>query len=58
VVLSGATPREVRVEDLVGEVADRVADGERLKSAAAEVATAAGVSKKDLYDAVLAARSR
>jgi 16S rRNA (cytidine1402-2'-O)-methyltransferase len=58
VVLSGATPREVRVEDLVGEVADRVADGERLKSAAAEVATAAGVSKKELYDAVLAARSR
>lgn len=56
VVLAGASPREVSVGDLVGEVADRVAAGERLKVAAAEVATAAGVSKKELYDAVLAAR--
>ncbi|MEA5358704.1 16S rRNA (cytidine(1402)-2'-O)-methyltransferase [Amycolatopsis sp., V23-08] len=56
VVLSGAEPRSVSVADLVGEVADRVASGERLKSAAAEVAEAGGVSKKELYDAVLAAR--
>ncbi|WP_040405872.1 16S rRNA (cytidine(1402)-2'-O)-methyltransferase [Amycolatopsis nigrescens] len=56
VVLAPAPPRSVRVADLVGEVADRVAAGERLKSAAAEVATATGVSKKELYDAVLAAR--
>jgi len=56
VVLSGAAPRAVSVADLVSEVADRVAAGERLKSAAAEVAEAAGVSKKELYDAVLAAR--
>ncbi|QKV78094.1 16S rRNA (cytidine(1402)-2'-O)-methyltransferase [Amycolatopsis sp. Hca4] len=56
VVLSGAEPRSVSVADLVGEVSDRVAAGERLKSAAAEVAEAAGVSKKELYDAVLAAR--
>ncbi|MGW4061190.1 16S rRNA (cytidine(1402)-2'-O)-methyltransferase [Amycolatopsis sp. NPDC004747] len=56
VVLAGAAPRAVSVADLVGEVADRVAAGERLKSAAAEVAEAAGVSKKELYDAVLAAR--
>jgi len=40
----------------VSEVSDRVASGERLKSAAAEVAEAAGVSKKELYDAVLASR--
>jgi 16S rRNA (cytidine1402-2'-O)-methyltransferase len=56
VVLSGAEPRAVSVADLVAEVADRVASGERLKSAAAEVAEATGVSKKELYDAVLAAR--
>ncbi|WP_329056726.1 16S rRNA (cytidine(1402)-2'-O)-methyltransferase [Amycolatopsis sp. NBC_01488] len=57
VVLSGAEPREVAVADLVGEVQSRVDAGERLKSAAAEVAEAAGVSKKELYDAVLAART-
>jgi len=56
VVLSGASPREVSVADLVAEVSARVAAGERLKSAAAEVAEAAGVSKKELYDAVLVAR--
>ncbi|MEU8639947.1 16S rRNA (cytidine(1402)-2'-O)-methyltransferase [Amycolatopsis sp. NPDC048633] len=56
VVLSGAEPRSVSVADLVGEVSERVASGERLKSAAAEVAEAAGVSKKELYDAVLASR--
>ncbi|MDX3190371.1 16S rRNA (cytidine(1402)-2'-O)-methyltransferase [Streptomyces sp. MN03-5084-2B] len=56
VVLAGAEPRSVSVADLVSEVSDRVASGERLKSAAAEVAEAAGVSKKELYDAVLASR--
>ncbi|PXY21292.1 16S rRNA (cytidine(1402)-2'-O)-methyltransferase [Prauserella muralis] len=56
VVLAGAAPREVSIADLVDEVAERVAAGERLKAAAGEVATAAGVSKKELYDAVLAAR--
>ncbi|MEC3976009.1 16S rRNA (cytidine(1402)-2'-O)-methyltransferase [Amycolatopsis sp. H20-H5] len=56
VVLSGAPPRDVSVADLVGEVSERVAAGERLKSAAAEVAEATGVSKKELYDAVLASR--
>ncbi|MFF1611907.1 16S rRNA (cytidine(1402)-2'-O)-methyltransferase [Amycolatopsis sp. NPDC058278] len=56
VVLSGAEPRAVSVVDLVDEVAARVAAGERLKSAAAEVAEATGVSKKELYDAVLASR--
>ncbi|MFJ9781004.1 16S rRNA (cytidine(1402)-2'-O)-methyltransferase [Amycolatopsis sp. NPDC101161] len=56
VVLAGAEPRSVSVADLVGEVTSRVEAGERLKSAAAEVAEAAGVSKKELYDAVLASR--
>ncbi|MER7857916.1 16S rRNA (cytidine(1402)-2'-O)-methyltransferase [Amycolatopsis japonica] len=58
VVLAGAPPRAVSVENLVSEVSSRVSAGERLKSAAAEVAEAAGVSKKELYDAVLASRKR
>lgn len=56
VVLEGAPPVEVKVEDLVAEVVERVDAGERLKTVAADVAGAAGVSKKELYDAVLAAR--
>lgn len=56
VVLSGAIPRAVRIEDLLADVRARVDAGERLKAVAAEVAEASGVSKKDLYDAVLAAR--
>ncbi|OZM73510.1 16S rRNA (cytidine(1402)-2'-O)-methyltransferase [Amycolatopsis antarctica] len=56
VVLDGAAPPEVRVADLVAEVRSRADAGERLKSAAAEVAEATGVSKKELYDAVLLAR--
>lgn len=56
VVLSGAVAREVRVEELVDEVRERVGAGERLKAVAADVAGSRGVSKKDLYDAVLAAR--
>lgn len=56
VVLAGAEPRAVSVDDLVAEVRERVSAGERMKSAAADVATAAGVSKKELYDAVLLAR--
>ncbi|WP_037357115.1 16S rRNA (cytidine(1402)-2'-O)-methyltransferase [Amycolatopsis orientalis] len=56
VVLEGATPRQVSVSDLVPEVAERVASGERLKTVAAEVAGAAGVSTKELYAAVLSAR--
>ncbi|OLT49262.1 16S rRNA (cytidine(1402)-2'-O)-methyltransferase [Saccharomonospora sp. CUA-673] len=57
VVLAGAAPRAVRVEDLVADVAGRVEAGERLKAVAAEVAERTGVSKKELYDAVVAARN-
>jgi 16S rRNA (cytidine1402-2'-O)-methyltransferase len=58
VVLSGAPPRAVSVADLVSEVTERVAAGERLKLVAAEVAEATGVSKKELYDAVLTSRKQ
>jgi 16S rRNA (cytidine1402-2'-O)-methyltransferase len=56
VVLEGARPTEVSVEDLIPEVLERVESGERLKAVAADVAGEAGVSKKELYDAVVAAR--
>jgi 16S rRNA (cytidine1402-2'-O)-methyltransferase len=57
VVLSGAQPRpEADMNQLVEQVGELVADGTRLKDAAGEIATAAGVSRKQLYDAVLAAR--
>ena len=46
------------VPELVSQVEQRAADGLRLKDAVAEVAGAHGVSKRELYDAVLAARSR
>jgi 16S rRNA (cytidine1402-2'-O)-methyltransferase len=45
------------VESLVDAVAERVADGERLKDAVAAVAEGAGVAKRELYAAALAARA-
>jgi 16S rRNA (cytidine1402-2'-O)-methyltransferase len=57
VVLAGAAPREApTVESLVDVVQERVADGERLKDAVAAVAEAAGVKKRELYAATVAAR--
>ncbi|WP_298175812.1 16S rRNA (cytidine(1402)-2'-O)-methyltransferase [Saccharomonospora sp.] len=56
VVLEGAKPRSADLPRLVAEVRARVEAGERLKSASAEVAQAAGVSRKQLYDAVLRER--
>jgi 16S rRNA (cytidine1402-2'-O)-methyltransferase len=57
VVLAGAEPAAAPpVGSLVDAVAERVADGERLKDAVATVAAAAGVPKRDLYNAALAAR--
>jgi 16S rRNA (cytidine1402-2'-O)-methyltransferase len=57
-VLAGAAATAPSVESLVGAVEERVADGERLKDAVAAVATAAGVAKRDLYAAALAASGR
>jgi 16S rRNA (cytidine1402-2'-O)-methyltransferase len=57
VVLAGAAPAAPPdVGSLVGAVHQRVADGERLKDAAAAVATAAGVPKRELYNAALPGR--
>ncbi|HEY0451347.1 16S rRNA (cytidine(1402)-2'-O)-methyltransferase [Actinophytocola sp.] len=57
VVLAGAEPGEAPdLVTLVDRVDALVAAGARLKDAASEVAAAAGTSRKQLYDAVLAAR--
>ncbi|GAA1731749.1 16S rRNA (cytidine(1402)-2'-O)-methyltransferase [Isoptericola hypogeus] len=57
VVVGGAPAAAApSAEDLVAEVLARVEAGERLKAAVADVATTAGVPKRDLYAAALAAR--
>ncbi len=56
VVVAGAPARVVSEEDAVGQVLQLVADGIRLKEAAAEVAGQTGLSSRDLYQAALAAR--
>jgi 16S rRNA (cytidine1402-2'-O)-methyltransferase len=58
VVVGGAEPVSVAEPgDLVAEVQRLVDGGERLKDATATVAAAHDVSRRELYDAVLAARS-
>jgi 16S rRNA (cytidine1402-2'-O)-methyltransferase len=57
VVVAPAPPAEVTdVGELTGDVEQRVSDGVRLKDAVAEIAAVYDVSKKALYDAVVAAR--
>lgn len=56
VVLEGAQPKSADPTDLVDEVEALTADGIRLKDACAQIAGANGVSRNELYDAVLVAR--
>ncbi|GAB16559.1 hypothetical protein GOEFS_006_00120 [Gordonia effusa NBRC 100432] len=56
VVLAPAVAVEADPADLVSDVEALVAEGLRLKDACGQVATAAGVSRRELYEAVLAAR--
>ena len=56
VVVAGATSTGATPEDVLPEVVDRVAAGERLKDVCADVAERTGLSKKALYDAAVAAR--
>lgn len=51
VVVGPAAPVATDIPSLVAQVRARVEEGERLKTVVAEVAAAAGVSKKALYDA-------
>lgn len=57
VVVAGAPARAADVPAAVDEVLARVAAGERLKDAAADVAGAVGVGRRELYEAALAARA-
>jgi len=58
VVVAGAAPRRVDLGTAVQEVLLMTATGERLKDAAASVAEATGLSKRELYQAALAERAR
>lgn len=55
-VVEGAPARSGDLPSAIAEVAARVAAGERLKDAAAEVAAATGLGTRELYEAALAAR--
>ena len=55
-VVEGAPPATADLATGVAQVLAMVAAGERLKEAAAEVAEQTGLSKRDLYEAALAAR--
>ena len=55
-VIEGAPVRSGDLPSALAEVASRVQAGERLKDAAAEVAAATGLGKRELYEAALAAR--
>ncbi len=52
-VIAGAQVAEVQIEDLVEQVLALLDDGAKLKEAVAEIASAAGASKSDLYQLVL-----
>ncbi|WP_225725387.1 MULTISPECIES: 16S rRNA (cytidine(1402)-2'-O)-methyltransferase [unclassified Nocardia] len=56
VVLEGAQPKPADPVTLVTEVEALTEEGVRLKDACAQVAAETGVSRRELYDAVLAAR--
>ena len=56
VVVGGAVRGVTSVADAVASVLSRVGDGERLPAAVAEVAAEAGLPKRVVYDAAVAAR--
>jgi 16S rRNA (cytidine1402-2'-O)-methyltransferase len=60
IVISGATAAspEVSADDLVAEVAAREAAGQPRKEAIAEVAKAHDIPKRQVFDAVVAAKQR
>jgi 16S rRNA (cytidine1402-2'-O)-methyltransferase len=58
VVIAGAEARVMDLATGVAEVLALIAGGARLKDAAADVSTATGLGKRDLYEAALAGRQR
>jgi 16S rRNA (cytidine1402-2'-O)-methyltransferase len=57
VVVAGARGAAAQVPDVLPTVLRRVGEGERLKDVSAEVAAEAGLSRKAVYDAAVAARA-
>lgn len=57
VSVAGRPARAVPIADLVSEALTRIAAGERAKDAVADLASTGGVPRRDLYAAVLAART-
>lgn len=57
VVVEGAEPLAADLPTGIAQVLALVADGSKLKDAAAEVSDATGLSKRDLYEGALAART-
>jgi 16S rRNA (cytidine1402-2'-O)-methyltransferase len=55
-VVAGAVAEAVKIEDLVEQVLALTSEGAGLKDAVAEIASATGASKKDLYQLVLERR--
>lgn len=57
VVVAGRSPEAPTVERLVAEALTRIGEGERAKAVVADLAATFGVPQRDLYAAVVAARS-
>lgn len=57
VISASSGPVARRPGELVGEVEEKVGEGMRLKDATREVSAVHGVSRRELYEAVLAARN-
>ncbi len=55
-VIAGAEVQEIKTEDLLQQVLALIEEGVGLKQAVAEIASAAGASKSELYQSVLEAR--
>lgn len=58
VCVAGATPAALALDDAVAEAVGRVKAGERAKEVAADLAPLAGVSSRELYAAIVAAKGR
>lgn len=56
IVVEGAAEASASLEDGVARVLELVAEGERLKDAAAEVASVTGLGRRALYEGALAAK--
>ncbi|RRD45266.1 16S rRNA (cytidine(1402)-2'-O)-methyltransferase [Tessaracoccus sp. OH4464_COT-324] len=53
IVVEGAPPKETSIDDALGLVKARIADGAKLSEAVAEVAALTGARKKELYAAAV-----